>query len=214
MAVHVQQVQCEREARAVFRLRYRIYVEELARMQRHANVGSRTVEEPLDRNARLFAAFEGKRLIGTVRTNYAWLGDLGYYEQLYEMQRIGPAHPRQTSVTTKLLVLPEARNKLVAVRLAVATYRQALKDGVLFDFIDVYPARIPFFERLGYRVHLPRAEHPEYGTVVVMYLSLCDRDHMQRVDSPLLRVLERVHEPGSDFLGLTPFPSATAGVTR
>lgn len=191
MAIEIRKVRTESEASAVFRFRYEVYVEELGRTQRYADHAARTVEEPLDTCANLFCAYDGSRLVGTVRTNYGWRSALEDYEVLYQMQRCGTAHPHSTSVTTKLVVAPDQRGSTLPYRLAAATYAAALSDGVLFDFVDVYPARVPFFQRLGYRVHLPRAVHPEYGPVIVMRLGMRDAEHLAEVRSPFLRVLLR-----------------------
>jgi hypothetical protein len=191
MTIAIRKVRTTSEARAVFRLRYEVYVEELGRTQRHADHAARTIEEPLDARANVFCAYDGERLVGTVRSNYARCSPLDDYEALYEMSRCGSAHPQRTSVTTKLVVAPDHRNSMLAYRLAVATYFTGLCDGVLCDFVDVYPARVPFFERLGYRIHLPRAVHPEYGAVIVMRLDMRDARHLAAVKSPFLRVLAR-----------------------
>jgi hypothetical protein len=191
MAIEIRKVRTESDARAVFRFRYDVYIEELGRTQHHADHVARTIEEPLDSCANLFCAYEGPRLVGTVRTNYTWCSALGDYETLYEMQRCGTAHPDSTSITTKLVVAPDLRGSTLPYRLAAATYTSALSDGVAFDFVDVYPARVAFFERLGYRVHVPRALHPEYGEVIVMRLAMRDARHLAQVRSPFLRVLLR-----------------------
>lgn len=191
MTIEIRKVRTSSEARAVFRLRYEVYIEELGRTQRHADHAARMIEEPLDACANVFCAYDGARVVGTVRSNYARCSPLAEYAALYEMQRCGPAHPHDTSVTTKLVIAPDYRRSSLAFRLAVATYYTGLCDGVLFDFVDVYPPRVPFFERLGYRIHLPRAIHPEYGAVIVMRLDMRDTEHLAAVRSPFLRVLSR-----------------------
>jgi hypothetical protein len=191
MAIEIRKVRTESEAKAIFRLRYEVYVEELRRTQRYADHAARTVAEPLDACANLFCAYDGARLVGTVRTNYTWRSPLEEYAALYQMQRCGSAYPHNTSVTTKLVVAPDQRSSTLPYRLAAATYAAALTDGVLFDYVDVYPARVPFFQRLGYRVHLPRVVHPEYGPVIVMRLGMRDAQHFAEVRSPFLRVLQR-----------------------
>jgi GNAT superfamily N-acetyltransferase len=191
MPIEIRKVRTESEADEVFRLRYEIYVEELKRLQHRADHTRRLIQEPLDAHASLLGAYDGARLIGTVRTNYARCSSLGEYEQLYEMERVGTAHPHSTSITTKLAVEPARRGSALAYRLAAAAYEHALRDGILFDFVDVYPARVPFFERLGYRVHLPNVLHPEYGSVVVMRIATRDAAHLAKVRSPFLRYLLR-----------------------
>ncbi len=190
MAIRVREVKTEHEAQAVYRLRYDVYVEELQRAQRHADHAQRRIEEPLDATGHLLAAYDGERVVGTLRINYAHDSELSEYAELYEMARVGAAHPAHTSIVTKLLVASPYRNTSLAYRLCMAIYRRALADGILFDFIDVYPNRVAFFERLGYRVHIPQAIHPEYGAVVVMLLAMRDAEHLSKVRSPFLRYLQ------------------------
>jgi hypothetical protein len=194
MSVQVRVVQSSAEALDVYHLRYQVYVEELKRTQSYADHEARTIEEPLDKDALLFAAYDSGRLVGSVRVNYGSRCHLGEYVSLYDMERVGPAFPEHSSITTKLLVTREYRNTSLAYRLAVACYRTAVRDGILHDFIDVYPARVPFFERLGYRVHIPRAVHSEFGEVIVMTINTRDEEHFKSVGSPFLRYLHQTRE--------------------
>jgi hypothetical protein len=107
------------------------------------------------------------------------------------MQAVGRDHPCATAVTTKLLVAKAYRSSTLGYRLASAGYRAHLLAGIEHDFIDVYPARVPFFERLGYRLHRAEVPHPEYGPVIVMRLGMRDEAHLRAVRSPLLQHLLR-----------------------
>jgi hypothetical protein len=194
MTIRIRRVESDAERRAIYRLRYDVYIEELGRTQHYADHARRCIEEPLDASSQLFGAFDGVQCVGTVRCTYGRDGGLGIYESLYEMDSVGPAHPSCTSVTTKLLVAAHLRNTTLAYRLSVATYQQAVMDGILFDFIDVYPPRVPFFERLGYEVHLPARMHEEFGNVIVMRLALRDVTHLAAVKSPFLSHLLRAQQ--------------------
>jgi hypothetical protein len=99
------------------------------------------------------------------------------------MFKVGNFHPSRTSLTTKLMIKPEYRKTTLAVRLAIATYRQGLKDGIRYDFIDANSHLINFFSGLGYRVHRT-ANHPEYGDVTIMVLDLEDINHLESIRSP------------------------------
>jgi GNAT superfamily N-acetyltransferase len=178
------------EARAVYRLRYDVYVDELARTQRFADHDAREIVEPLDRDAVLLAAYDDGAVVGSVRVNYARDTDLADYAALYRMYEDGAAHPTHTSVTTKMLVAKPYRNGPLGYRLAAAAYTIALRDGILYDFIDCYPPRLPFFERLGYQVR-GQAVHAEYGEVTVMRIAVRDAVHLRAVHSPFLRYLAR-----------------------
>lgn len=190
MAIEIRKVVSRSEIEAVFRLRYEVYLEELQRTQLHADHESRRLEEPLDATGAITAAFDNGKVVGTLRSNYCRDSDLTTYRELYQMAQV-EVSPEATSVTTKLLIAPAYRNTVLALRLAAATYQDGLRDGIEDNFIDVYPARIPFFERLGFRVHLAEAFHPEFGCVTVMHLRLRDEGHLRRVGSPFLGYLLR-----------------------
>jgi hypothetical protein len=192
MSTHIRRVVTHAEREAVFRLRYEVYVRELGRAQHHADHSGARIEEPLDAAAVLFLARtrEGDA-VGTVRCNYVRDGGLAFYESLYQMERVHGLVRSGASVTTKMIVGEAQRNSSLAYRLAAAAYQQGLRDGISHDFIDVYPARVPFFTRLGYRVHVPATIHPEFGPVTVMALAMHDADHLAQVGSPLLRFLRR-----------------------
>jgi GNAT superfamily N-acetyltransferase len=189
MPLQIRLARTPAELHAVYRLRYEVYVEELQRVQRYADHEARLVVEPLDRTGRIFGAFEGDRAVGTVRVNFARDSELGEYESLYGMASLGAKHPRVTSITTKLLVTKDYRSSSLAYRLAAAAYADGLPEGIEHDFVDVYPPRVPFFEKLGYRVHIPEAVHSEFGSVIVMRLDLRDEAHLRAVGSPFLRTL-------------------------
>src|SRR5687768_10156956 len=120
MTVQIHTAHSLSQSEDVFRMRYEVYVEELGRDQAHADHQARTIREPLDRRAILWVAYEGQRLVGTVRVNYARDGGVGDYASLYQMARLGYVHPRHTSITTKLIVARDYRNSSLAYRLAMA----------------------------------------------------------------------------------------------
>src|SRR5262245_28656693 len=122
MSIEIRKVRTESEAKAIFRLRYEVYIEALRRTQHHADHAARLIEEPLDACANLFCAYQGTRLVGSVRTNYARCSPLDEYERVYEMSRCGTEHPHSTSITTKLVVAADQRNTALAYRLAAAAY--------------------------------------------------------------------------------------------
>lgn len=172
---------------AVYCFRYRLYVEEMGRRQIYADHDRKMIVEPLDKSGYIFAAFQDDQVVGTVRVNYARLSDLEYYPSLYAMDSVGLFHPQRTSITTKLMVSPEFRSKTLAVRLALAAYKQGIRDGIKYDFIDCNPHLVEFFLGLGYRVHKGQIKHTEYGEVVSMILDLEDLDNFERLRSPFRR---------------------------
>ena len=194
MSIIIRNAEIEEDRQRVFRFRYAVYVEEMGRSQEYADHGLKTVEEPLDETGRiLLAEDEHGQVVGTVRLNYGSDTDFGYYTGLYGMECVGSIFPQRVSITTKLMVTPELRGGTLGCRLAIATYRDALRDGVLFDFIDCNPHLEQVFTRLGYRRYMGRILHPEYGDVLPMILPLTDLDHLEAVGSPFAKICRDSH---------------------
>jgi hypothetical protein len=171
----------------VFRFRYRIYVEEMGRTQKHADHARRTIEEPFDATAHLLLAEAAGEIVGTLRANFARETDLGYYPELFGMTTVARAFPDAVSLTTKLMICPAHRSGTLAVRLALAMYEHGTSRGIRHDFIDCNAHLEDFFTRLGYRRFWPYVEHPEYGRVLPLRLDLDDFEHLRALGSPLAR---------------------------
>src|SRR5688572_6621386 len=134
MRVQIREASTPDDREAVFRFRYRVYVEEMGRVQQYVDHRARRVEVPLDRRAEVLAAWDGAEVVGTVRFNYAGRGGLGYYVGLYGMERFAPFFPARTCVTTKLMVASRLRNTTLGLRLCKHGCAAALRDGMSFDF--------------------------------------------------------------------------------
>jgi predicted GNAT family N-acyltransferase len=196
----IRPVRGPEELEQLFRFRYTVYVEEMNRMQKHADHARKRIRDPLDEfAANLVAWDEAGSIVGAVRVNSAREGDLGAYEQFYDMRSAGDAHPWSTSITTRLMIAPKYRHSQLAVRLTTAAYETGLTRGDKFNFIDCNEHLIPFFTGLGFIQHIPRRRHEEYGLVACMRLSLLDRDHLQAIRSPFLATLDRLQSrPGRE----------------
>jgi len=189
--MQIRLVSTKEDRELVFRLRYEIYVGGMGRTQKCADHSARKIEEPLDDKAHLFGAFED-RLIGTVRTNLARDGSLGYYDDLYNTKCVGRAYPSGVSITTKLMVEPEHRGGRAGLYLAMAVYRHNIELGIEFDFIDCNDHLIPFFTGLGYRMYREPIVHPEFGRVTPMLLRTGDLKHFEAMRSPFAGILRTV----------------------
>lgn len=179
---------------AICRFRYSVYVDEMNRPQKDADHEQQSIVDFLDDSeSRLYGAWNGHAVVGTLRSNYLAYSDIGQYLDQYRLENLTSWERRHSSITTRLMVRQSHRNSMLAVRLACETYHHGLAEGVLFDFIDCNSHLVPFFTGLGYLVHADDVTHPEYGRVTVMRLNLTDRGHLERINSPFRRLL-RSHE--------------------
>lgn len=174
------------ELEAIYRFRYEIYVEEMNRVQKDADHAARRIEDSLDATAINLAAWDNDQLVGVVRVNFARDGRLGAYEGFYDMGSVGADHPSRTSIDTRLMVVPKLRHTRLPLLLARACYRYALARDIRWNFIDCNAHLVGFFARLGYKEHLSKGRHEEYGIVTRMRLDLENADYLAEVNSPFL----------------------------
>lgn len=176
----------------LYAFRYRIYVEEMHRKQKYADHVHARIRDPLDDQGKNLIAWDSKdEVVGTVRTNFSRDGDLSGYDEFYSMVSAGEAHPKSTSICTRLMTSPEHRLTPLAIRLSVAVYELGLAEGITHNFIDCNAHLVSFFTRLGFVRHISEKLHYEYGEVQPMRLTLRDRAHLDSVSSPFVSPLSR-----------------------
>jgi GNAT superfamily N-acetyltransferase len=173
---------------AAYRLRYRVYVDELGFRQTHADHECGWVKDPLDESAILVVALSFGRVVGTVRTNFARECDLGPFVALHRMHETGTAFPSKVSLTSKLIVHPAYRSGRVASRMIHYIFQYAVARGIGVDFIDCEAKLVPLYHRYGYRQtsDIP-FEHPELGPRIPMRL-WTDVPYLARARSAFLRL--------------------------
>jgi GNAT superfamily N-acetyltransferase len=158
----------------------------MQRPQKDADHDARIIRDPLDDFGLLFGAWRHEVCIGTLRVNLLRDGDIGDYRQMYQLTTLTRGEADRTSITTRMMVLPDARRRGVSIALASAAAALAPHKDITTDYIDCNDHLVPFFEHLGYVPHCPLV-HPEYGRVTVMSVALDDDAHLDAVGSPFLR---------------------------
>jgi GNAT superfamily N-acetyltransferase len=175
---------------AVYRLRYRVYVEEFGFQQIYADHERKIVQDPLDATAIVLLAEVGGEVVGTVRTNIASDSDLGRYAALHRLHELRGVALSQITMTSKLIVDARYRNGRIARQLVQALFRIGVMHGVAVDFIDCEGRLLPLYERLGYRRTSEQPfEHPELGPRYPLCL-WTDAAYLTRVGSPFVKNLQ------------------------
>lgn len=183
-------VETDAELEQVYQFRYKIYVDEMGRKQNYADHRRKTIIEPLDKTGYIFGAFENGKVVGTLRVNFAKDSDLGYYEELYQMQSVGESHPNHTSIVTKLIVADTNRYGRLAIRLCQSAYVFGLENEIKFNFMDCNQHLVHFFTFFGYEVYTANVIHPEYGEVTPMRCNSFDIDLFKQRRSPFAKSYE------------------------
>lgn len=192
MLLICREITDEAEREGLFRLRYAIYVEEMARPQSHADHRRRRLAEPLDDGAIHVGAFEATtgRLVGGLRMLFSDRVDLGSgIGTLYGLDD-GRSEER-VAIVTRLVTAPEARGgeTSAGLHLAQAAYRIALRSRAAAAVMDCSAQLVPFFEWLGFDP-VRSFEHADFGEVAIMRIQLHDRARLAKTDSPLAALLD------------------------
>ncbi|MGE0715700.1 MAG: GNAT family N-acyltransferase [Alphaproteobacteria bacterium] len=160
-----------RDFEALFRFRYRIYVEEMNRFQKYADPNTKQIRDPLDVHAFNIVAWRSDVIVGCVRVNLCHNSDVGYYSDILRMRDVGDDFPGRSSLCTRLMVRSDFRRSSLACRLSIAALSVGLENDVVWNFIDGNDHLVPFFSRLGFeKTH--EVVHEEYGRVNAMRLNI------------------------------------------
>lgn len=180
------------EKRAIYRLRYEVYVEEMARsLGSHANT-DKLLFDSLDDKSILLYAQAGSDIIGTMRLTIAAVEDFSAeLVKVFHMHKFKALYTDNSnpllSLGTKLAITPRYRNS-PALFLLIAKAYQILRDqSVHFFFGGCNPNMIPLYERIGFRRFVENFTDPGYGLLIPLVAIPADTPHFRAVKSPLYR---------------------------
>jgi hypothetical protein len=177
---------------AAFRLRYRVYVEEMGKTLGDADHRRRLLTDDLDESAVIFCATSrGGEPAATIRVNIGCRGLPPAWENWFGLKRFAGFGEEGLSFSSKLIVAPEWRSSMVLAEMLNGIYRFGLGQGIRFNFCDCAPGLVRFYERLGYRRYTRNFVDPEVGYRVPMVLLLEDTEYLKAVHSPFWRIARR-----------------------
>ncbi len=159
------------ERAEVFRIRYEVYIEEMGWSSKYADHATRMIHEPLDETGILWIAVVGGRIVGSLRGNISACSDLGHYKDLYRLRAL-PEYPSGVGILTNFVIHREHRDLSVALALVRAAYAEGEQRGVVSAFLDCEPRMVRLYAWLGFKVHVPIIDHPEYGRGVCMRMDI------------------------------------------
>jgi len=188
--MEIRKITTEAELKQVARLRYESYILERGFQVDGADHEQQLLFDPQDQTGHLFGAFINKNLIGTIRTSFLSENDDFFNYDAVEYKSM-PVELQYGNVATtgRLIVAKPFRNTTVAMRLCCAVYQYGLDQGITHDVIICKPGLVSMYQKLGYRLHREKINHPEYGMISVLCLDLHDAEHLESTRSPLSRLL-------------------------
>lgn len=178
---------------AVYRLRYRINVEEQGFFKNEADHARHRLTDAVDASSRIVVAKIGDRVVGTVRLQ--WGGEARFSEAIrreYELGRFdGVTDDSGIIVSARIMVLSECRGQGLAVRLLEKIFEFAAEQGV-----DVIVGRselelVDYYRKFGYRAYGDIFHHPTNGPRMRFAALTADFEYLRGIDSPMFEVLSR-----------------------
>lgn len=196
----------EAERLNIYRLRYRIYVEEMGKPYPSADDTLRLLTDQLDATAVLiYLTGDHGDVIGTLRCNRASdVLDCTPLASCLQLADIPSAILPQVTVCSRLVLTRSQRNRVNFWRLVRAIYRWGLEHDIQLNLIHTNEALVPLFTRLGFRPFGDPFLDAQAGTrQQALYLLLHDSDHLQRVISPFLSELSAFQDSSNSHHGLS-----------
>lgn len=197
--MEIREALSEEDKFAVYRLRYEVYVEELGRHEPYADHEKRILTDPHDNTARILGAWEGVKLIGTLRNNATCNPNYAASEEFqqdyvnYDVPSVLCAEDHCVSFSSKFMIHQEWRNSLGGLLLIKSNYRYVAQNGISFDFIDCQPDLMHFYRRFGYREYYSgEFQSPYYGIAYPMVASVRDREYFELIKSPLAKLCKSI----------------------
>lgn len=150
----------------IYRLRYKIYVEEFGHAARWACHERREAQDHLDdRHAFVVVAVESRKIVGTIRGNLADQSELGDYADVYG---IDPGC-RGVGIVSGLVLEPRLRGGLTAVRMQTFLFSEARDRGVDTCYFDGPKYLDSIYRRIGAEMVRDHPSEPNYGVPVSVW---------------------------------------------
>ncbi|GMA98580.1 GNAT family N-acetyltransferase [Pelosinus sp. IPA-1] len=214
--IKIKKASTKREREAIYKLRYRVYVEEMGKTPMlSANHKEKKIVDAVDDQSVLLYAQLGAEVIGTIRVT---VGNMGAFptelQQVFKMKQFddflqGTANQKH-SLSTKMMVISKYRSSQAAYLLLSKAYEVFRDEGVQFIFGGCSPYLVPLYERLGFRRLGYNFIERGFGLIIPLFLITEDIKHLQTVRSPFLRVAkQRKNSPDAAKWFLEEFPQST-----
>ncbi len=181
------------ERDAVYRFRYRIYVEEMNRYRSIADHETRRFHEPDDDNSHIYHALLNGEVVGTMRLT--WGGDNAINARHIEQYDLKPflakVPEEQLVIGERFMIEPSLRGSNLLFRLFTAYLSFVNERRIQLVFGDCEPHLLNVYQGLGFRPYTKRnVNSAETGYLVPLVLVPEDLDYLRAIESPIVRVIK------------------------
>jgi CRP-like cAMP-binding protein/N-acyl-L-homoserine lactone synthetase len=197
MSIRVFIASSDEDREAIYRFRYRIYVDELGLSPPEADHTGRRLCDTLDAQGVSYGLIDDDgQVLGSLRCLFvADLPDPAPLVAKFAMAPAIAAFGREGIVTTSRFMLdPRLRHGKAILQLMRAPYEDGRARGIRLNYGDCSPHLLPFYESMGYRRYTSAYNDTAYGFKLPIVMLVGDRQHFASVRSPLARLAERFPE--------------------
>ncbi len=178
---------------AVYRFRYRIYVEEMDRYRSVADHGTKRFHEPDDENSHIYHALLDGEVVGTMRLT--WGGDGAINARHIEQYDLKPflakVPAEQIVIGERFMIEPALRGSNLLFRLFTAYLSFVNERRIQLVFGDCEPHLLNVYQGLGFRPYTKRnVNSPETGYLVPLVLVAEDLAYLKEIESPIVHVMK------------------------
>ena len=176
------------EKEAVYRLRYRVVVEEMQKRPDAADHANKMITDHLDAVATVLYLSDGTEVVAALRQIWAPDAPESHQVRFYELDKILEVPRAAMSFTSRLIIAPQYRGTKALGVLLAAIYQEGRSKGVWLDFINCAPPLVSLYEVMGYRRFMANVLDTDVGLSVPMALVADDVEYLTRVHSPFARM--------------------------
>lgn len=204
----------DRIKKAIYQLRYDVYIKEMGMPNHYADHHSQQIIDPRDTDGTLFACYANEQLVGTVLGTPANSKHLGEFADLYQLEQYSPKELEMTFFTSLLVFKPSFRATQGVTQILRYLTRYFYDRGFRTCLIHCFPKDLgtsaenytttnafvdieSYCKRLGYEI-IGQGQLSDLKQLNIMRLNLSDIDHLKQVRSPLLSCLPTQRQPQGD----------------
>lgn len=181
------------ELNEVLKLRYQIYVKEMAVYKDAADHKNEILPHKLDKTNRLIYVTDDSKLVGAASLVVG--ADNPMEEGLidiYNIKRFKGVIPNEKmSAVLQMITLPSYRSTKLPFRLMAESCKQLIEAGIEYVFCTCQPHLLSMYHRLGFVSYGAKVYNdPEFGIMVPLILAMGDKEHIIKQRSPLKSILE------------------------
>lgn len=190
--LHIGRAETEDEREAVFRFRYRIYVQEMGRYQSVADHDRQRFSEPVDEHSVLFYASvdgPGSEVVATSRVTCGADGLSPRQIEQYQLEPFLERIPAEVmAVGERAMVRPDLRGSSLFLDLMGQSFAEINQRRIQLMFGASEAHLLSLYQGLGMRTYSQRnINSAEAGYLIPQLLVVEDVDYLRRLKSPFAR---------------------------